>query len=103
MELSDCPPHPDEVADAYLMARLSEAEVAPYERHFLGCPQCAERLLNTWDFISGVRGVKLRVSTDSMGDGCECWARLWWYDSYALVDVFMKRHHWRISLSDVGR
>ena len=35
--------------------------------------------------------------------GGECWAHLWWYDSCAMVDVFMKQRHWRVGLSDVGR
>lgn len=47
MSLNTGPPDPEQINDAYLMGRLSQAEIEADEQHYLGCAECFERLLNT--------------------------------------------------------
>ena len=61
MEVGRCPADPEETVEAYLLGRLPEEQSAAFEDHFLGCPQCSERLQFTDDFITALRHAEERL------------------------------------------
>lgn len=57
MIVDRCPVDPDEIAEAYLLGTLPKKREAAFEKHFIGCPQCGDRLQFTEAFVSAVRRV----------------------------------------------
>jgi anti-sigma factor RsiW len=57
MIVDSCPVRPDEIAEAYLLGTLPKERRAAFEEHFIGCPQCGDRLQFTEEFVLAVRRV----------------------------------------------
>jgi len=45
----------EDVLEGYVMARLSEAEVAPVEEHLLICQRCRERVARLDALVDSIR------------------------------------------------
>ncbi len=50
----ECPPQPEEVAEAYILGTLSEARTAAFEAHFLACDRCAVLLQQVSDYVDAL-------------------------------------------------
>jgi hypothetical protein len=55
MILDRCPVDPDAVAEAYLLGTLPREGGTAFEEHYIGCPDCVERLQFTEEFLLAVR------------------------------------------------
>jgi hypothetical protein len=51
-----CPPDPEGTAEAYLLGRLSPADVRAFEDYNIACPACAEVLVELEEFIAANAG-----------------------------------------------
>lgn len=50
-----CPADPSEVADLYVLGRLTEAQAEAFEEHFLQCPECAEKAELAYEFAAALK------------------------------------------------
>jgi len=55
MIVDRCPVDPDAVAEMYLLGTLPKERGMAFEEHYIGCPDCAERLQFTEEFLLAVR------------------------------------------------
>jgi hypothetical protein len=62
-----CPVDPDAVAEEYLLGTLPKTQRVAFEEHYIGCPQCSERLQFTEDFVLAVRRAAARLRTCTYG------------------------------------
>jgi hypothetical protein len=67
MDGDRCPVDPDAVAEEYLLGTLPKAQRLIFEEHYIGCPQCSERLQFTEDFVLAVRRAAARLRTCTYG------------------------------------
>jgi len=51
MVIGNCPVDADEVAEAYLLGTLLREPETAFEEHYMGCPDCVERLQFTEEFL----------------------------------------------------
>ena len=65
MIVGRCPVDADEVAEAYLLGTLPRERGTAFEEHYIGCPDCVERLQFTEEFLLAVRpaAAQLRILT----------------------------------------
>ena len=56
-----CPVNLQEVAEAYLMHRLSEEEVEAFEVHYFACADCATILQKTAACVEAIRAAALKL------------------------------------------
>jgi hypothetical protein len=75
MIVDRCPVDRDEIAEAYLLGTLPKERQAAFEEHFIGCPQCGDRLQFTEEFVSAVRRVAAGLG-DARAAGGAAWAPL---------------------------
>jgi hypothetical protein len=54
-----------DLIDRYLMGKLAAEESAPFEEHFVDCPECIDRLKTTKDFLEDLRLVTVREASKS--------------------------------------
>jgi hypothetical protein len=73
MIVDRCPVDPDEIAEAYLLGTLPKERQAAFEEHFIGCPQCGDRLQFTEEFVSAVRRVAAGLGVAQAASGAR-WA-----------------------------
>lgn len=52
---SQCPRHPRDVAEAYLLGHITEAEGVMFRRHYLSCPRCRHALQEESEIIRALR------------------------------------------------
>ena len=64
---SQCPLDLDEVAEAYILGTLSKAEASAFEKHYIGCPECASRLDFMEDFVASFRQAAERLRRTTEG------------------------------------
>ncbi len=93
---------PQRLSPAVREAAARRAVTLSRARCYLGTPPFRRAAVSQdqsriW-FTHRTIGFKLRVSTWLDGRWLRIRARLWWYSSYALADVFTKQHHLRVSL-----
>jgi hypothetical protein len=50
-----CPIDADEIAEAYLLGTLPRERGMAFEEHYIGCPDCVERLQFSEEFVLAVR------------------------------------------------
>jgi hypothetical protein len=50
-----CPPHVEEIAEAYCMGTLGRPERLAFEDHYLTCPRCASSVASTDEFVRSMR------------------------------------------------
>ncbi len=50
-----CPADPSEVADLYVLDRLTPAQAEIFEEHFLQCPGCAEKAELAFEFSAALK------------------------------------------------
>ncbi len=53
--MKECPPLPEEVAEAYILGTLTEARTAAFEAHFLACNRCAGVLQQVSEYVDAIR------------------------------------------------
>lgn len=53
-----CPKNISEVADLYLLDRLTPEQARVFEEHYLQCPTCAKELEQTRSFIDAIRAAR---------------------------------------------
>jgi hypothetical protein len=53
--INPCPDDVADVADLYCLKRLSAEEEALFEEHWLQCPDCAEEVERSQEFIDTLR------------------------------------------------
>jgi len=73
MIVDRCPVDPDEIAESYLLGTLPKERRAAFEEHFIGCPQCGDRLQFTEEFVSAVRRVAAALGVAQAASGA-AWA-----------------------------
>jgi hypothetical protein len=61
MIVDRCPVDPDVIAEAYRRGLLPKAQQAAFEEHYIGCPNCGDRLQFTQEFVLAVRRVAARL------------------------------------------
>jgi hypothetical protein len=54
-DLKQCPPLPEEVAEAYILGTLTEAQTAAFEAHFLACNHCTGVLQQVSEYVDAMR------------------------------------------------
>jgi hypothetical protein len=60
-----CPVNLQEVAEAYLMHRLSEEEVEAFEVHYFVCADCATMLQHTAEYVDAMRAAAGKLRADA--------------------------------------
>jgi hypothetical protein len=60
-----CPADLQEVAEAYLMHRLSEEEVDAFEVHYFACADCATILQKAAACVEAIRAAALKLRSDA--------------------------------------
>jgi hypothetical protein len=55
MVVGRCPVDVDAEAEAYLLGTLPRERGTAFEEHYIGCPECVERLQFTEEFLLAVR------------------------------------------------
>lgn len=58
---SDCPPYPEEVAEAYCLGTLARGDVAAFEEHYLVCTACLAELSETERYVRAAQAAALRL------------------------------------------
>lgn len=53
-----CPSDAGEVADLYVLNRLTPGQAQIFEEHLIQCPECAGKTQLAQDFITALRDVK---------------------------------------------
>lgn len=61
MVSNQCPADLDAVTDSYLLGKLNKLQRIAFEEHYIGCPQCNDRLQFTEDFVLAVRGAAVHL------------------------------------------
>ena len=50
-----CPQNIEEIAEAYVLGRLPDAEAAAFEEHYMACRDCADAALAAEQFVQAMR------------------------------------------------
>jgi anti-sigma factor RsiW len=56
-----CPVDPEEVAELYCLDRLSPEDRQVFEEHYIGCPQCAEAVQKSQEYVDAMRDAARRI------------------------------------------
>lgn len=60
--MSACPTDRSETAEAYVMRRLAEEEVAAFEEHCLACPACTAEVVAAERFVRAMRAAAMKFA-----------------------------------------
>jgi hypothetical protein len=55
MDSNSCPPDPEAIAEAYVMATLSAEQKMAFEDHYICCERCATLLQETAVYVEAMR------------------------------------------------
>jgi anti-sigma factor RsiW len=64
-DYSPCPAPPEETAEDYLMGRLDPLAAEAFEVHFIGCPNCAEEVGKTKEYIAAMERAAREIRRES--------------------------------------
>jgi DNA-binding FrmR family transcriptional regulator len=56
----------EEIAEAYLMHRLSEDQVEAFEEHYFACAECVTVIQRVAAYVAAMRAAALKLRTDSL-------------------------------------
>ena len=59
-----CPADPKEVAEAYVMENLPEADLAAFEEHLLICPGCRAAVEDADQYVEAMREAARRLRAE---------------------------------------
>ena len=54
----------EEIAEAYLMHRLSEDQVEAFEEHYFACAECAIVIQRVAAYVAAMRAASLKLRSD---------------------------------------
>lgn len=66
---SQCPSHPQDTAEAYLLGHMPEGDAEVFRKHSLECPVCQRSLREEAKLIRAFRSAGRMIAAREMRDG----------------------------------
>jgi len=61
---NECPANPEAVAEDYMTRKLSKAQDAAFEDHYIACNRCATLVQVTAEYVEAMRAAAKKVPSE---------------------------------------